>query len=72
MVLDDKRVKVPKKKDMLQNVQESITGNLDFVENSNFKRECTETAVCRCSGINSHENTHEGALSYQSYRTLNL
>ena len=53
MVLDDKRVKVPKKKDMLRNVQESITGNLDFVENSNFIRGDAEAAARKFSGVNS-------------------
>ena len=57
---------------MIQNILKKIAGNLDFVENSNFKRESKETAVCRCSSINSHENTHEGALSYRGYRTLSL
>ena len=53
MVLDDKRVKVPKKKDMLQNVQESITGNLDFVENNNLIRGDAEAAVGKFFGVNS-------------------
>ena len=42
---------------MVQNIWEKIAGNLDFVENSNFIRESTETDVHGCSGTNSQEIT---------------
>ena len=48
--------------DIEQNVCEKIAVKLDFAENSNFLRESTDAVVCRCSGINSQEETRGGVL----------
>ena len=47
---------------MAQFVWKKIAENLDFVENSNFIRENTETAVRGCPSITLPENTHGRAL----------
>ena len=49
-------------RDVLQKVFEKIVDNLDFVENINYIRESSETAVHEFSGINLHENTSAGVL----------
>ena len=50
-VLYDKRMKAFKKRDMVENVWEKISENLDF-----------EAAACRCFGVNFQENTHSRVL----------
>ena len=47
---------------MAQKVFEKIVDNLDFVENINYIRESSETAVRKFSGVNLQENTHAGVL----------
>ena len=49
-------------RDVVQKVFEKIVDNLDFVENINYIRESSETAVHGFSGINLHENTSAGVL----------
>ena len=47
---------------VVKKVFEKIVDNLDFVENINYIRESSETAVLEFSGINLQENTSAGVL----------
>ena len=47
---------------MEQIVWEKVAENLDFVEDNNFIRENTETAVRGCSSVNINEITRSGVL----------